>query len=98
VILRVRAEDPRCGSVLAVAGRKSCGSLQNGLEVLKTYLVACAGEKGVLYNGILYVVLTQLLSELGVVLGIDTLVADYKTCDGILESVGKLCNDRFLLL
>ena len=68
MILRVTAKNSRRGSILAVACRKSGGTLENGLEFVKTGLLAGTGEKCVLNNGVLYVVLTELLSELGVVL------------------------------
>ena len=94
----VFAKNTRSGSVLAIAGGKSGGALQNGLQILQTDFVAGTGKECVLDNGVLDVVLAQFLSELGVVLGVNALVLDDQTCDGVLESFGKLCNDRFLLL
>ena len=50
--------------VLGAGGQRS-GSVQDGVELLKADLVECETNQGVLYDGVLHALFTQLAAEIG---------------------------------
>ena len=91
-------EDLRSGDVIVGAGRKSGGSLQNVIQLGKTYVVGGAAEHGVLDDLILDARFTQFLTKLGIVGHGDDLIAHQNAGDRILQSVGQIGDVLLFLL
>ena len=78
------------------ADSKSSGAVQNGIQSLEADFLGGKASQGVLDNGILHVVLSQLSTQLGVVFDSDALVVHQDAGRSILQLLDHAGNNCLL--
>ena len=88
-----------CGSDLILfAGCESGHAEKSVLQTFKTGLVKCLGKIGILDDSVFNAVLSQLSTELCIVLNGNALIIDQNTRAGIFDLRNDVFDDLFLLL